>query len=153
MTELQAWFQPLLWIIATITAIVAFVKLIIPGIKHLLKPAKLEETLAGLSTEISSKLDHFDSRLDTIDSSLEDLMAKVNRNEDVELALLHDAIIQIYHFSKTRDKVFAEDYYRACELYKYNGKSKYIEEVMEALTELWRKSVDNPINQPKADKE
>lgn len=149
MTELQAWFQPLLWVIATITAIVAFVKLIIPAINHLRKPVKLEQALSGLTDEISSKLDHFDTRLDTIDNSLSDLMAKVNRNEDVELALLHDAIIQIYHFSKTRDKVFAEDYYRACELYKYNGKSKYIEEVMEALTELWRKSVDNPINQTK----
>lgn len=33
MPELQAWFQPLLWIIGTITAIVGFVKLILPAIK------------------------------------------------------------------------------------------------------------------------
>ena len=35
MTELQAWFAPLLWVIGTITAIVAFVKLIMPAIKAL----------------------------------------------------------------------------------------------------------------------
>lgn len=85
-----------------------------------------------------AKLDHFDERLDTIDGTLEDLMAKVRRNEDVELALLHDAIVQIYHFSKTRGGVYAEDYARACELYKYNGKSQYIETIMEELSELYK---------------
>lgn len=140
MTELQAWFQPILWVLATITAIVAFVKLIIPAIKHFMKPAKLEKVLEGHIENISKKLDHFDDRLDTIDDNLDDLMSKVNRNEDVELALLHDAIVQIYHFSKSRGGVYAEDYARACELYKYNGKSQYIETIMEELTELYKQN-------------
>lgn len=42
MTELQAWFQPLLWVIGTITAIVAFIKLILPAFKALGQPAKLQ---------------------------------------------------------------------------------------------------------------
>ena len=142
MTELQAWFQPLLWVLATITAIVAFVKLIMPAIKHFMKPAKLEAALTSHIDNISKKLDHFDERLDTIDGNLSDLMDKVRRNEDVELALLHDAIVQIYHFSKTRGGVYAEDYQRACELYKYNGKSQYIETIMDELTELYKSNTN-----------
>lgn len=105
-----------------------------------MKPAKLEKVLEGHIENISKKLDHFDDRLDTIDDNLDDLMSKVNRNEDVELALLHDAIVQIYHFSKSRGGVYAEDYARACELYKYNGKSQYIETIMEELTELYKQN-------------
>lgn len=141
MPELQAWFQPILWVMATITAIVAFVKLILPAIKMFLKPAKVEETLNGHIENISNKLDHFDDRLDTIDANLDDLIEKVRREEEVELALLHDAIVQIYHFSKSQGKVFPEDYQRACELYKYNGKSQYVETIMDELTELYKKSV------------
>lgn len=120
-----------------------------PAIKHFMKPATLEKALEGHIENIANKLDHFDDRLDTIDGSLDDLMGKIKRNEQVELALLHDAIIQIYHFSKIRGAVYAEDYYRACELYKYNGQSKYVEEIMEALTELWRTSIENPKREEK----
>lgn len=126
---------------ATITAIVAFVKLILPAIKVFLKPAKVEEALNGHIENISNKLDHFDTRLDSIDANLDDLIEKVRREEEVELALLHDAIVQIYHFSKSQGKVYPEDYHRACELYKYNGKSQYVETIMEELTELYKKSV------------
>lgn len=114
-----------------------------PAIKHIMKPAKLEATLTTHIENISTKLDHFDDRLDVIDNTLDDLMDKVRRNEDVELALLHDAIVQIYHFSKTRGSVYAEDYQRACELYKYNGKSQYIETIMDELTELYKSSTNN----------
>lgn len=113
-----------------------------PAIKHFMKPAKLEKVLEGHIDNISKKLDHFDERLDTIDANLDDLVAKVNRNEDVELALLHDAIVQIYHFSKSRGGVYAEDYHRACELYKFNGKSEYIETIMDQLTELYKQNTD-----------
>lgn len=113
-----------------------------PAIKHFMKPAKLEKALEGHIENISQKLDHFDERLDTIDGNLSDLMDKVRRNEDVELALLHDAIVQIYHFSKTRGGVYAEDYARACELYKYNGKSQYIETIMDELTELYKSNTN-----------
>lgn len=37
--------------------------------------------------------------------------------------------------------MFPEDYARACELYKYNGKSQYMETIMEELTELYRRSM------------
>lgn len=107
----------------------------------MIKPKKLEESLDAYIENISHKLDHFDERLDHIDSDLKDLMEKVRREEDVELALLHDAIVQIYHFSKSQGKVYVEDYQRACELYKYNGRSQYIETIMEELEELYKQSV------------
>ena len=141
MTELQAWFAPLLWVIGTITAIVAFIKLILPAIKVFSSPAKTQELLNTHIENISNKLDHFDGRLDKIDADIEGLMEKIRKEEEIELALLHDAIVQIYHFSKSQGKVFPEDYARACELYKYNGKSQYMETIMEELTELYKKSV------------
>ena len=141
MAELQEWFKPLLWIIGTITAIVAFVKLVLPLFKNFAKPAKLEQALDEHIANISDKLDHFDERLDLVDDRFDDLVNKINRNEEVELALLHDAIVQIYHFSKSRGSVYAEDYLRACELYKYNGKSQYIETIMEELTELYKSNM------------
>ena len=141
MTELQAWFAPLLWVIGTITAIVAFVKLIMPAIKALGQPAKLQESFNEFSTNITTKWDKLDGRLDKIDSELDSLIEKIHREEEIELALLHDAIVQIYHFSKSQGKVYPEDYQRACELYKYNGKSQYVETIMEELTELYRRSM------------
>lgn len=127
--------------IATISAIIGFVKLILPAIKAFLQPAKLQEALDNHISNISNKLDHFDVRLDKIDGELDNIIEKIHREEEVELALLHDAIVQIYHFSKAQGKVFPEDYARACELYKYNGKSQYMETIMEELTDLYKKSV------------
>lgn len=79
--------------------------------------------------------------MDKIDEELDSIITKIHHEEEVELALLHDAIVQIYHFSKSQGKVFPEDYARACELYKYNGKSQYMETIMEELTDLYKKSV------------
>lgn len=87
------------------------------------------------------KLDRLSGRMDNLISDVDTLIQRVQRSEDVELALLHDAIVQIYHLSKVRGKVFVEDYQRACELYKYNGKSVYIETIMEELEELYKKTV------------
>lgn len=81
--------------------------------------------------------------MDKLMEEFDDLIEKVQRNEEVELALLHDAIVQIYHFSKSRGKVYAEDYHRACELYKYNGKSQYIETIMEELEALYKQSTNH----------
>lgn len=90
---------------------------------------------------MTDKWDKLDGRLDKIDTELDNIIEKIHKEEEVELALLHDAIVQIYHFSKAQGKVFPEDYARACELYKYNGKSQYMETIMEELTDLYRKSV------------
>lgn len=57
--------------------------------------------------------------------------------KDVQLALLHDAIIQICDISKINNKVDAENYKRACELYKMNGNSPYVETRMQELTAMY----------------
>lgn len=43
MAELQAWFAPLLWALATITAIVAFVRLCKPVWKIFTAPAEFSK--------------------------------------------------------------------------------------------------------------
>lgn len=43
MAELQAWFAPLLWVLATITAIVAFVRLCKPVWKIFTAPAEFSK--------------------------------------------------------------------------------------------------------------
>lgn len=104
-------------------------------------PVKLQSTVEGYIANISNKMDGLGTRLDSIDDEIAKLLEKIEAEEEVELALLHDAIVQIYHFSKAQGKVYPEDYARACELYKYNGKSKYMATIMEELTALYKKSV------------
>lgn len=108
--------------------------------KTIMAPVKLQSTVEGYIENISNKMDGLGGRLDKIDDEIDNLLKKLEAEEEIELALLHDAIVQIYHFSKSQGKVYPEDYARACELYKYNGKSQYMATIMEELTALYKKS-------------
>lgn len=57
MAELQAWFAPLLWILATITAIVAFVRLCKPVWRLVTSPAELSKKLDNTDAMMQSNFD------------------------------------------------------------------------------------------------
>lgn len=134
MGALQLWFEPLLWIIGTITALAAFVRLCKPVWKFLTIPTQTIERLNEFEKKIDQKLTSLENRVEKL--------TKQNEQEDsITLSLLHDAIVQIYQQAKRDGFISEVDYYRACELYKQNGNSQYIDSIMTALTEMHGKGM------------
>lgn len=140
MTDLQAWFAPLLWIIATITAIVAFVRLCKPVWKIFTAPDRLEKTLKDNIENINSHFNDVNKRLDKYDADLKRIEDKMEHSDEVQMSLLHDQIIQIYEVAKLSGEISDADYKRATDLYKQDGDSEYIDNIMELMAELFKES-------------
>lgn len=140
MADLQAWFAPLLWIIATITAIVAFVRLCKPVWKIFTAPDRLEQTLKDNIENINTHFDDVNKRLDKYDADLKRIEDKMEHSDDVQMSLLHDQIIQIYEVAKLSGEISDADYKRATDLYKQDGGSEYIDNIMELMAELFKES-------------
>lgn len=140
MADLQAWFAPLLWIIATITAIVAFVRLCKPVWKIFTTPDRLEQTLQDNIKNINTHFDDVNKRLDKYDADLKRIEDKMERSDEVQMSLLHDQIIQIYEVAKLSGEISDADYKRATDLYKQDGGSEYIDNIMELMAELFKES-------------
>ena len=140
MADLQAWFAPLLWIIATITAIVAFVRLCKPVWKIFTAPDRLEQTLQDNIENINSHFDDVNKRLDKYDADLKRIEDKMEHSDEVQMSLLHDQIIQIYEVAKLRGEISDADYKRATDLYRQDGGSEYIDNIMELMAELFKES-------------
>lgn len=140
MADLQAWFAPLLWIIATITAIVAFVRLCKPVWKIFTAPDRLEKTLKDNIENINSHFDDVNKRLDKYDADLKRIEDKMEHSDEVQMSLLHDQIIQIYEVAKLSGEISDADYKRATDLYKQDGGSEYIDNIMELMAELFKES-------------
>lgn len=86
---------------------------------------------------------HFDdvnTRLDKYDSDLQRIEEKVEKNDAVQLSLLHDQIVQIYEIAKLTGEISEADYRRATELYKQDGGDEYIDNIMELMAELFKQS-------------
>lgn len=140
MADLQAWFAPLLWIIATITAIVAFVRLCKPVWKIFTAPDRLEQTLKDNIENINSHFNDVNKRLDKYDADLKRIEDKMEHSDEVQMSLLHDQIIQIYEVAKLSGEISDADYKRATDLYQQDGGSEYIDNIMELMAELFKES-------------
>lgn len=140
MADLQAWFAPLLWIIATITAIVAFVRLCKPVWKIFTAPDRLEQTLQDNIKNINNHFDDVNKRLNKYDADLKRIEDKMEHSDEVQMSLLHDQIIQIYEVAKLSGEISDADYKRATDLYKQDGGSEYIDNIMELMAELFKES-------------
>lgn len=140
MANLQAWFAPLLWIIATITAIVAFVRLCKPVWKIFTAPDRLEKTLSDNMRTMDEHFKDVNTRLDKYDKDLQRIEDRIQHNDEVQMSLLHDQIIQIYEVAKLSGQISDADYKRATDLYKQDGGSEYIDNIMELMAELFKES-------------
>lgn len=143
MEGIQAWFEPLLWILCTITAIVAFIRLCKPIWKVFSSPKDLADKIDTLNHKLDEHFIDSDKKISKIEKELENQTSNIerltsqNKKEDsITLSLLHDAIVQIYQEAKEKGSISEVTYYRACELYKQNGNSQYIDSIMTTLTEM-----------------
>ena len=127
MTELRAWFEPLLWILGTATAIIAFVKLCKPFGQFVKYPE-----------ESSERLDKIEQLLEENKAAIAQLQKISEKQQKIELSLLHDAIIQIYNNAKNIGTLHNAEYVRAVELYKENGQSEYIDSIMKQMEHMWK---------------
>lgn len=137
MAALQTWFAPLLWIIGTITAIVCFIKLCMPFFKNFHSSKDFIEKI----DDILDKISKIDEKLVQQEEKLIKLTEWNQREDSITLTLLHDSIVQIYEQAKANNYISEVDYYRACELYKQNGNSQYIDSIMSALSEMHGKGL------------
>lgn len=148
MEDLKAWFEPLLWILGTITALVAFIRLCKPVWKVFSAPKDLTDKIDVLNSKLDEHFVDADAKFGKIEEALDAQTANIesltswNQKEDsITLSLLHDAIVQIYQEAKEKGSISEVSYYRACELYKKNGNSQYIDSIMTALTEMHGKGM------------
>ena len=126
--------------VGTATAIIGFWKLTSPFRELFSLSTKFNDNLIEIQENFQAINKRFDEIWEAISETKKELInIKNNFTEikDVQLALLHDAIIQICDISKMNNKVDAENYKRACELYKMNGNSPYVETRMQELTAMY----------------
>lgn len=132
MENLKLWFEPLLWIIGTITTLCLFVRLCKPLWKFITAPSLTATHLE----EIEKK---FDAQLKELTKKVEELADQNAVEDSITLSLLHDSIVQIYEQAKKENYISEVNYYRVCELYKQDGNSEYIDGLMRVLREMHRK--------------
>lgn len=140
MQDIQAWFAPLLWIIATITAIVAFVRLCKPVWKIFTAPEELNKSVNSLKNDMQGHFDDVNSRLDKYDDDLHRIEQHVEKSDKVQLSLLHDQIVQIYEIAKIAGEISQADYKRACDLYAQDGDDEYIDLIFNLIKEMYLES-------------
>ncbi len=137
MAELQAWFQPLLWIFGVVGAFGGFYKLVFPCLKEVSEtPKQLKEAIQGMNLIQQG----FQAQMEDIKIQLTDMSNKIDKVGEIEIHLLHDAILGIYADAKREGKISESSYRRAQELYSMNGKNEYIKSIMDELTDMHRVS-------------
>lgn len=136
MEGIQTWFAPLLWVLATITAILAFIRLCKPVWAVFTAPKTLMQEIQNLKTEMNTNFTTIYDQIGELNDKFETLNKKIIKEDSICLSLLHSEIIQIYQKAKWENSISDMDYYRACELYKQNGNSQYIDGIMKVLQDL-----------------
>lgn len=136
MMELQEWFQPLLWICGVVATLAGFYKLTVPFLKELSETPKQLRT--AFETMNASQKDLQD-RMEAMKLQLENVLVNVDKLEQIEIHLLHDAILGIYDDAKRDNTITESSYRRALELYGLNGKDEYIKHIMSELDEIHMK--------------
>ena len=136
MEGIQSWFAPLLWILATITAIIAFIRLCKPVWSVFTAPKILMQEIQNLKIDMNAKFEEIHAQIGDLNDKITILNAKIIKEDSICLSLLHSEIIQIYQKAKWENNISDMDYYRACELYKQNGNSQYIDGIMKVLQDF-----------------
>ena len=103
-------------------------------------PDRLEKTLQDNIENINNHFDDVNKRLDKYDADLKRIEDKMVHSDEVQMSLLHDQIIQIYEVAKLSGEISDADYKRATDLYKQDGGSEYIDNIMELMAELFKES-------------
>ena len=141
MEGVQNWFSPLLWILGTITALVAFVRLCTPVWAFVKLPKELLTKVEENDKKDQERFDDLNGRLDQQQEELCSLTKQVETVDRIQLSLLHDRISEIYKNAMLVHDISDTDYHRACELYKQDGESDYIRTLMGELKLLHTKTV------------
>lgn len=84
------------------------------------------------------------NRMEAMKGQLESVLTNLDRVEQIELHLLHDAIMNIYTDAKRDGAISESSYRRALELYGMNGKDEYIKHIMDELEEIHKKTPARP---------
>lgn len=136
MASFQAWIEPLLWLCGVVATLAGFYKLISPTLKSISDtPKQLHQAI----TSITDSQTELKDRLDSMKQQLDDVLINIDRVEQIEIHLLHDAIMNIYSDAKRDGSISESSYRRALELYGMNGKDEYIKHIMNEIEEIHKK--------------
>lgn len=130
-----------MWILATITAIVAFVRLCKPAWRLICSPNELSKKLDHTDAMVQRNFDYITERFDQHEKELREIHTKLDKGDAINLSLLHDSIVQIYQRARDNHRIADDDYRRACDLYAQDGNSPYIDNLMGELREMHKTGV------------
>ena len=139
MAELQAWFAPLLWIIGTFTAIIAFIRLCKPIWRVFTASSEFSKQLTEVNESMNRQFQEVGKRLGQQDIEIKALSARLNATGNVQMSLLHDQIADIYQQAQKDGKISQENYRRAKDLHAMDGTNPYIDGLIESLDEMFAK--------------
>lgn len=150
MENIVLWFQPLLWILGTITTLGCFIRFCKPVWNFLQLPKKIMEDMGKLDAKISNHLSEMEGRLNSFDEAFLELKEFDRLSKASHKSLLRDRLHQGYHFYYERGYIPSGAYRALCETHeiyhKYDGNS-YTDTVMEKIHDLFR----NPRVRPPSD--
>lgn len=142
MEGLQEWFAPLLWILGTLTALIAFVRLCKPVWQFFQSPANFNDTVQKLDNKITSQFSEIDKRLFKIETDVLNLTLSKELASEVDVNLLRDRLSQGARYFSDKGAIDAHSYRALCDIhavYKKCGGNSYADNIMERIHELYRK--------------
>lgn len=149
MSDIKLWFEPLLWIIATITILGGFVRFCKPVWKIVQSPKEMTNQFQSLREDMNSHFDDINTRLDGYDRNLSELSARAESTDAIQLSLIRNEISNIYHDSLDKGFIPENVYRTVCDMhasYKKDGGNSYIDAIMEQIHELYKETQENKRN-------
>ena len=146
MVALHEWFQPLLWVLGTITAIIGFIRLCKPIWDLLETPKKLNNSLLKLNNEITNHFKTIDERLNELDLCMQSCKVQNDLSIEGQINLLRDRLSQGYNYHSERGKISEDAYRSLCEIYaiyKKLGGNSYAANLMGKIDEIYKQSHSN----------
>lgn len=146
MENIQAWFEPLLWILSTITALGLFARFCKPIWNFIQLPKELCKTMKSLKEDMDTHFERIDKRIDKFEIDIAELKEIDNLTKEVQQSLLRDRLLQGYHFYKERGGIPGEAYRSLCEMheiYKARNGNSYTDSVMELVHRLYQEGAAN----------
>lgn len=141
MEAIQLWFQPLLWIIGTVTGIGCFVRFCKPLWNFFKSPEEMSKGIVALNNKLTEHFETVDKRLNKFDQDIEELKKFDLLSKEVQQNLLRDRLLQGYQQYKAQGSIPDDAYRSLCEVhevYQKCGGNSYADTVMKHVHDLYK---------------
>ena len=137
MQQLQQWFEPLLWTIGVIMALVGFYQAVIRPInKGIKKTVDVHKEIQDSFNTIRNDIEAVSDKLSSVQNDVAALKAKHEQSDGIQLSIIRDRILDIYLRNCKSDTISMEELETVNDLYmSYQalGGNSFISHLMEDL--------------------